>query len=89
MSKDPNREIAMKLVYYLVVAKSSGRDYKYFKPTIFIMYYTREIAPLWIAYGEVKVLKKVKSKNSEEEGEKSRKRARIRKTIFSATGKGG
>ena len=24
------------------------------------MYYTRELAPLWIAYGKVKVLKKVK-----------------------------
>ncbi len=24
------------------------------------MYYTREIAPLWLAYGEVKVLKKAK-----------------------------
>jgi len=42
----------------------------------------KELASLWIAYGEVKVLKKVK--NSEEEGEKSSKRVRIRKTIFSA-----
>ncbi len=25
------------------------------------MYYTRELAPLWIAYGEVKVLKKIKN----------------------------
>ena len=31
MSKDSSREIATKLVYYLVVAKSSRRDYKYFK----------------------------------------------------------
>ncbi len=46
------------------------------------MYYMKELASLWIAYGEVKVLKKVK--NSEEEGEKSSKRVRIRKTIFSA-----
>ena len=62
MSKDPSREIATKLVYYLVVAKSSGRDYKYFKPmiVIIIMYYTREIAPLYLVYGEVKVLKKCK-----------------------------
>ena len=34
MSKDPSRKIAMKLVYYLVIAKSSGWDYKYFKPKI-------------------------------------------------------
>ena len=45
MSKDPSREIAMRIVYYLVVAKSSGRDYKYFKPKIVIINYTREIAP--------------------------------------------
>ena len=46
MSKDPSREIATKLVYYLVVAKSSGRDYKYFKPKIVNnIIYTREIAP--------------------------------------------
>ncbi len=45
MSKDPSREIATKLVYYLVVAKSSGRDYKYFKPKIIIINYTRELAP--------------------------------------------
>ncbi len=38
MSKDPSRKIATKLVYYLVVAKSSGRDYKYFKPKIVILY---------------------------------------------------
>ena len=25
------------------------------------MYYTRELAPLWIAFGEVKVLKKIKN----------------------------
>ena len=42
MSKDPNREIAIKLVYYLVVAKSSGRDYKYFKPKIVIIIYLHE-----------------------------------------------
>jgi len=62
MSKDPSKEIAIKLVYYLVVAKSSGWDYKHFKLklVISIIFYTREIAPLWIAYGEVKVLKKVK-----------------------------
>ncbi len=45
MSKDPSREIATKLVYYLVVAKSSGRDYKHFKPRIVIIIYTRELAP--------------------------------------------
>ena len=47
MSKDPSREIVMKLVYYLVVVKSSGRDYKYFKLKIVIIIYiyTREIAP--------------------------------------------
>ena len=44
MSKDPRREIATKLVYYLVVAKSSGQDYKYFKPKIVIINYTRELA---------------------------------------------
>ena len=46
MSKDPSRKIAMKLVYYLVVAKSSRQDYRYFKPKIVIKYiYTREITP--------------------------------------------
>ncbi len=44
MSKDPSREIVTKLVYYLVVAKSSGWDYKYFKPKIVIIIYTRELA---------------------------------------------
>ena len=44
MSKDPNREIAIKLVYYLVVAKSSRRNYKYFKPKIVTIIYTRELA---------------------------------------------
>ncbi len=56
------------------------------------MYYTREIALLWLAYGEVKVLKKIKNtqkKNSEEEEEKPNKRACIRKTIFSAIRKEG
>ncbi len=51
------------------------------------MYYTRELAPSWIAYGEVKVLKKFK--NSEKGGEKPSKRARTRKTIFTTFGKGG
>ena len=45
MSKDLSREIATKLVYYLMVAKSSGRDYIYFKPKIVNIIYTREIAP--------------------------------------------
>ena len=46
MSKDPSREIVTKLVYYLVIAKSLGWDYKYFKPKIVnIIIYTREIAP--------------------------------------------
>jgi len=45
MSKDLSREIAMELVYYLMVIKSLGQDYKYFKPMIVIMYYTRKIAP--------------------------------------------
>ena len=45
MSKDLSRKIATKLVYYLVVAKSSRRDYKYFKPKIVIIIYMREIAP--------------------------------------------
>ena len=45
MSKNPSREIAMKLVYYLMIAKSLGWDYKYFKPKIVMSYnYTREIA---------------------------------------------
>ena len=43
MSKDPNREIVTELVYYLVVAKSSGQDYKHFKLKITIFFYTREI----------------------------------------------
>ena len=52
MSKDPSREIAIKLVYYLVVAKSSGWDYKYFKPKIVnIIIYTREIAPEFLRSG--------------------------------------
>ena len=51
MSKDPSREIATKLVYYLVVAKSSGRDYKHFKPKIVIIIYTRELAPESIGPG--------------------------------------
>ena len=42
MSKDLSREIAIKLVYYLVVAKSSERDYKYFKPKIVIIVYLHE-----------------------------------------------
>ena len=42
MSKDPSREIATKLAYYLVVAKSSGRDYKYFKLKIVIIIYLHE-----------------------------------------------
>ena len=47
MSKDPSREIATKLVYYLMVAKSSGWDYKHFKSkiVIIIIIYMREIAP--------------------------------------------
>jgi len=46
MSKDPSREIATKLVYYLMVAKSSGRDYKHFKlKIVIIIIYTREIVP--------------------------------------------
>ena len=54
MSKDPSREIATKLVYYLVVAKSSGRDYKYFKPKIVITIYlyerdsTRVLRTWWV-----------------------------------------
>ena len=40
MSKDPSREIVTKLVYYLVVVKSSGQDYKYFKSKIVILYFT-------------------------------------------------
>ena len=39
MSKDLNKKIATKLVYYLVVAKSLGQDYKQFKPKIAILYY--------------------------------------------------
>ncbi len=37
MSKDPSREIAIELIYYLVVAKSSGQNYKHFKPKIVII----------------------------------------------------
>ncbi len=35
----------------------------------------KEIASLWLVYGKVKVLGKVKTQNSEEEGEKSSKKA--------------
>ena len=42
MNKDPSREIAMKLVYYLVVVKSSEQDYKHFKPKIVIIIYLHE-----------------------------------------------
>jgi len=52
MSKDPSREIVMKLVYYLVIAKSSGWDYKYFKPKIVNIIYTREIASESLKPGE-------------------------------------
>ena len=45
MSKDLSRKIAIKLVYYLMIAKSSRWDYKYFKPKIVIINYTRELAP--------------------------------------------
>ncbi len=48
MSKDPSKEIAIELVYYLVIAKSSGQNYKHFKSKIIIIiiiFYTREIAP--------------------------------------------
>ena len=60
MSKDPSREIATKLVYYLVVAKSSGRDYKHFKPKIVIIY-TREIAPESLGPGGWKSQESLKS----------------------------
>ena len=70
MSKDPSREIATKLVYYLVVAKSSGRDYKYFKPKIVVIIYLHERVSIRVLrVWWVKVLKKNKIKNSEEEGE--------------------
>ncbi len=45
MSKNLSREIVIELVYYLVVAKSLGQDYKYFKPKIILfIIYTRKIA---------------------------------------------
>src|SRR6266542_1595199 len=70
MSKDSSRKIALKLVYYLVVAKSSGQDYKYFKPKIVIIIYiyTREITPESLKTWWVKVSRKNKIKNKEEEG---------------------
>ena len=52
MSKNLSKEIAMKLIYYLVVTKSSEWDYKYFKPKIvFFYYYMREIASKSIGPG--------------------------------------
>ncbi len=61
-----------KLVYYLIVAKSSGQDYKYFKPKIVVIIAylherdsTRVFKTWW-----VKVSRKNKIKNREEEGEK-------------------
>ncbi len=93
MSKDPSREIATKLVYYLVVAKSSGWDYKYFKPKTDKINYdlhervsTRVLRIWW-----VKVPRKLKIlKNREEEGgETPSKRGCIRKPIFPAIRGGG
>ncbi len=61
LEKEGGDGIALLLDYYII---------------IIIMYYTRELAPSWIACGEVKVLKKEKNfKNSEGGGEKSSKRA--------------
>src|SRR6266542_250619 len=90
MSKVPNREIVTKLVYYLVVAKSSGRDYKYFKPRIVIYLHervsTRVLRTWW-----VKVPRKIKIlKNREEEGGETPVRGVcIRKPIFPAIRGGG
>ena len=68
MSKDPSREIATKLVYYLVVAKSLGWDYKYFKPKIVnIILYERDSTRVFKTWW-VKVLRKIKIKKREEEG---------------------
>ena len=62
MSKDPSREIATKLVYYLVVAKSSGWDYKYFKPKIAnIIYLHERVSTRVLRTWWVKVPRKIKS----------------------------
>ncbi len=92
MSKDSSRKIALKLVYYLVVAKSSGQDYKYFKPKIVIIIYiyTREITPESLKTWWVKVSRKNKIKNKEEEGgEIPIRGVRIRKPIFPTIRGGG
>src|SRR6266542_6742733 len=44
MSKDPSREIATKLIYYLMVAKSSERDCKYFKLKLVIIYLYEKVS---------------------------------------------
>ena len=87
MSKDPSREIAMKLVYYLVIVKSSGQNYKYFKlKIIIIIIYLHErdsirVFKTWC----VKVPRKKIIKNREEEGgETPVRRVCIRKPIFPA-----
>ena len=73
MSKDPSREITTKLVYYFVVAKSSGQDYKYFKPKIVIIIVylherdsTRVLRTWW-----VKVPRKIKSEKIERKKERN------------------
>ncbi len=86
MSKDPNREIAIKLVYYLVVAKSSRRNYKYFKPKIVIIIYLHERVSIQVLRTWwVKVLRKIKNlENREEEGEKPQKEGYILGNLFSS-----
>ena len=65
----------MKLVYYLVIAKSLGRDYKYFKPKIIIIIiYTREIAPESLRPNEWKFQERIKSNIERKKERNSSKR---------------
>jgi len=83
MSKNLSSEIAIELVYYLVIAKSSEQDYKYFKPKL--MYNLHKRDSIWVdKTWWVKVPRKYKNiKNrKEEEGETPIKGIRIRKPTF-------
>ncbi len=71
MSKDPSREIAMKLVYYLVVAKSSRRDSKYFKPKIVFYYLHERVSIRVLRTWWVKVPKKLKIRKIERKKERN------------------
>src|SRR6266498_3916224 len=68
ISKDQSRKIAIKLIYYLMVAKSSGRDYKYFKSKIVIIIYlhervsTRVLRTWWVKVPRKNKRSKIKRK---------------------------